>query len=85
MSEGQQQRIAVVRTIVMRPLLILEDEPTGGVNPETGETIISSLLTLVKDHNSGMLITTLGGIDSFTGIADRIYNMNGGGILPLQL
>jgi len=82
MSEGQQQRVAVARTLVTAPLLILADEPTGEVDPETGEIIISELLSMVKNNNACLLVTTHGG-NSLPAIADRIFLLVKGNIRPL--
>ncbi|HOL22393.1 MAG TPA: ATP-binding cassette domain-containing protein [bacterium] len=58
MSEGQQQRVAIARTIIVSPILILADEPTGGVDDETGDIITTALLSMVRDNKSSLLITT---------------------------
>ena len=81
MSEGQQQRVAVARTIVTTPQLILADEPTGGVDPETGGVITATLLSLVKKNKAGLLITTHGG-NTLEDIADRVFRLEKGTLHP---
>ena len=81
MSEGQQQRVAVARAIVTEPMLILADEPTGGVDPETGGVIMSTLLSLVKKKDASLLITTHGG-SALRNIADRVFLLDKGTLRP---
>ncbi|MGI2335174.1 MAG: ABC transporter ATP-binding protein [Dehalogenimonas sp.] len=71
LSMGQQQRIAVARTIAAEPELILADEPTGDVDPETAEEIIELLLSEVKRRNATLIITTHGHFPCR--YADRVF------------
>ena len=51
LSGGEQQRIAIARAILNRPKLILADEPTGSLDPETSKDIINNL-ALIREHPS---------------------------------
>lgn len=80
LSEGQQQRVAVARTLIMNPELILADEPTGGVDPDTGKVVTQSLLSLVKENGASMLVATHGG-NSLPEIADRNFRLEDGTLI----
>lgn len=60
MSMGQQQRVAIARTLINAPSLILADEPTGDVDPETAAQIIDYLTAPVKARGATLVITTHG-------------------------
>jgi putative ABC transport system ATP-binding protein len=58
LSGGESQRVAVARALVTRPKLLLCDEPTGSLDPENAEAIISILLNAKETHNTTVLIVT---------------------------
>lgn len=57
MSGGEQQRVALIRLMLKEPTIILADEPTGALDPETGQLIIQLLLNLVDEHNILIMAT----------------------------
>ena len=57
LSGGEQQRVSIARALVNRPELILADEPTGNLDPETTEGILDLLYTISKGGSSVIMAT----------------------------
>ena len=78
LSVGQQQRVAIIRTLVKQPSLILADEPTASVDEETAGEILHHLKNLKESKGVTVIIATHGVIpDAF---ADRIIVLEDGHI-----
>ncbi|MDK1389684.1 ABC transporter ATP-binding protein [Sinorhizobium sp. 8-89] len=58
LSTGQQQRVAIGRTLAARPGLILADEPTGNLDEANGDVVLELMLSLSKETGSTLLLVT---------------------------
>ncbi len=58
MSGGEQQRVAIARAVANAPRLLLADEPTGNLDPDTAEYVFDILLRLVHGTGLAALIAT---------------------------
>ena len=57
LSGGEQQRVAVARALINHPEVILADEPTGNLDPETSEGILQLMIDITKTGTSVLLAT----------------------------
>jgi len=58
LSGGEQQRIDIARALLNSPKLILADEPTGNLDPETSDEIMQLLFHICKDFNTSIVMAT---------------------------
>ena len=58
LSGGEQQRVAIARALIMRPRLLLADEPTGNLDSVTGEEVIDLLLGIKEEEGLSMVVAT---------------------------
>ena len=72
LSGGQQQRIAIARALLNNPKLIIADEPTGNLDPETASHIVSLLKDITKQGTTVVMSThNIPMLDKFPGIVYR--------------
>jgi putative ABC transport system ATP-binding protein len=78
LSVGQQQKVAIIRTLIRQPSVIFADEPTGSVDDETAREILGYLINLRNEKNVTLVLATHGNIPDKT--ADRVILMENGSI-----
>jgi putative ABC transport system ATP-binding protein len=80
LSGGELQRVAIARALVHRPALVLADEPTGNLDPDTGRRVIALLREAVKSNGAAVVLATHS--RTAAAAADRIYRLTATGLQP---
>jgi ABC-type lipoprotein export system ATPase subunit len=76
LSGGEQQRVAVARALVMRPGLLLADEPTGDLDESTAESLHGLLTEMHRAYNLTSVIATHN--PRLAAACDRVLRLEGG-------
>jgi len=76
LSGGEQQRVAVARALLLGPRLVLADEPTGNLDPVTGEGVLRLLLAL--NHEMGITMVIVTHSEKLAAVMDRTLRLSGG-------
>ncbi|WP_341789997.1 ABC transporter ATP-binding protein [Rickettsia endosymbiont of Polydrusus tereticollis] len=58
LSGGEQQRVAIARSLINKPKIILADEPTGNLDPKTSNEVFNLLLKVAKEQNTAIIMVT---------------------------
>jgi lipoprotein-releasing system ATP-binding protein len=80
LSGGEQQRVAVARALVMRPALLLADEPTGDLDEPTAESLHALLRQMHAEHGLTSVIATHN--PKLAAACDRVLRLEGGQLRP---
>lgn len=81
LSGGEQQRVAIARSLVQGPKLLLADEPTGNLDERTGEAVMRLLLKLVRQQGLAILIATHN--PTFADLCQRVLRFERGKLKPV--
>jgi lipoprotein-releasing system ATP-binding protein len=81
LSGGEQQRVAIARSLVTKPAVVLADEPTGNLDARTAEVVRQLLLEIQREHGTTLIVVTHS--DEFAGSMDYTVEMQYGGHLTL--
>ena len=79
LSGGEQQRVAIARALVHNPLMLLADEPTGNLDTEIGETVLSLLLEMIRGTGKMLLMATHA--QEIARRADRVLHITDGALV----
>jgi len=82
MSGGEKQRCGLARAIVHRPRVILADEPTGNLDPESEKQVMDLLKHINKDMETTIIVVTHRG--SLSTYADKVVTMEKGEIKNIK-
>jgi lipoprotein-releasing system ATP-binding protein len=82
LSGGEQQRVAIARAVANAPMLLLADEPTGNLDPQTAERVFVQLLQFVRKAGLAALIATHN--YDLAHRMDRILRLEGGKLVEQQ-
>jgi putative ABC transport system ATP-binding protein len=82
LSGGELQRVAIARALVHRPRLILADEPTGNLDPDTAHGVLTLLRDEIKATGASGIIVTHSPAAAAT--ADRVLELGRNGLRPMQ-
>ncbi|MDK3019970.1 ABC transporter ATP-binding protein [Pseudodonghicola flavimaris] len=80
LSGGEQQRVAFCRALANRPRVLLADEPTGNLDPETSDRVFGALMALVAETGLAALIATHN--MELAARMDRVVRLDNGRIEP---
>ncbi|WP_170573175.1 ABC transporter ATP-binding protein [Ruegeria atlantica] len=82
LSGGEQQRVAFCRALANKPRILLADEPTGNLDPETSDQVFDALMALVREEGLSALIATHN--MELAARMDRKLRLEGGVLKPVE-
>ena len=81
LSVGEQQSVSLARAFANDPLLILADEPTGDVDPETAGELVKRLTAPARTRGTTLIVATHGTFP--LDVADRVFVLKNGSLAPI--
>jgi putative ABC transport system ATP-binding protein len=82
LSGGECQRVAIARALVVKPPLLLADEPSGNLDTKTGEQVMRLLFDLVRDSRTALVLVTHN--DELARRCDRRVTLTGGRLVQTE-
>ncbi|NVO54531.1 ABC transporter ATP-binding protein [Rhodobacteraceae bacterium B1Z28] len=82
LSGGEQQRVAFCRALANAPRILLADEPTGNLDPDTSDQVFDALMSLVREEGLSALIATHN--LELAARMDRMVRLEGGVLRPVE-
>jgi len=79
LSGGQMQRVAIARALIVKPRILIADEPTGNLDRANGEAIFALFRKLIVKENLAVIVTTHN--QHLSSLADRVITLEDGRIL----
>lgn len=76
LSGGESQRVAIARSIVGRPPLILADEPSGNLDTATGNQVMDLLFNVMNESSASLILVTHN--EDLAKKCDRVFSLRGG-------
>ena len=82
LSGGEQQRVAIARALASKPAILLADEPTGNLDPKTGDQVLRHLKALAARFHQTILLVTHD--MEIAGMADRVIRLHNGEVVETK-
>ena len=83
LSGGEQQRVAIARSLITRPAIVLADEPTGNLDTQNSDAVLEMLRVSARELGQTVLMITHN--SEAATIADRILHMRDGQIVKTEM